>query len=83
MNTKNLCPLCGGEKEPGSTTFTADLKSGVLVVRNVPAMVCSMCGEDWIEDQTAAMLERLVEDAKKRHMQVEVVSIDSAAQMSG
>lgn len=38
------CPLCGGTKAPGATTFTADFEFGVVVVRRVPALVCSLCG---------------------------------------
>lgn len=44
------CPLCSGKVQPGTTTFTVDLTTGVVVVRNVPAWVCTQCGEDWIED---------------------------------
>jgi len=33
------CPLCGGTKKEGRTTFTVDLGSGVVVVRNVHATV--------------------------------------------
>ena len=33
----------------GKTTFTVDLGFGVVVVRDVPATVCSQCGADWIE----------------------------------
>jgi len=68
------CPLCGGEKLPGTTTFTADLGSGVVVVRSVPATVCSQCGADWIEDQVAKQLESIVDDARKKGLQVEVTS---------
>jgi len=50
------CPLCRGRKKPGRTTFTVDLGFGVVVVRDVPATVCSQCGADWIEDRTAAKL---------------------------
>lgn len=40
MMKKNFdaCPLCGGGKKPGTTTFTADLGFGVVVIRNVPAI---------------------------------------------
>jgi YgiT-type zinc finger domain-containing protein len=48
------CPTCGGDKAPGVTTFTADLGFGVVVIRNVPAMVCSQCGAEWLDDATAA-----------------------------
>ncbi|MEX0805976.1 MAG: YgiT-type zinc finger protein [Candidatus Binatia bacterium] len=69
-----LCALCGGEKLPGTTTFTADLGSGVVVVRSVPATVCNQCGADWIEDRIAKQLEDIVNDAKKKGLQVEVTS---------
>lgn len=32
----DLCPLCGGNKKAGTTTFTAELGTGVVAVRNVP-----------------------------------------------
>lgn len=70
----DLCPLCGGEKIKGSTTFTADLGSGVVVVRRVPATVCNQCGADWIEDRVAKQLEDIVDDARKKGLQVEVTS---------
>ncbi len=38
------CPLCGGNKSEGKTTFTTDLGFGVVVVRDVPATVCAQCG---------------------------------------
>ncbi|GJQ59949.1 MAG: type II toxin-antitoxin system MqsA family antitoxin [Candidatus Scalindua sp. AMX11] len=44
------CPICGGGKKAGKTTFTVDLGFGVVVVREVPATVCSQCGADWIDD---------------------------------
>jgi YgiT-type zinc finger domain-containing protein len=50
----DACPLCGGIKGPGSTTFTAELGFGVVVVRNVPATVCLQCGADWISDGVAS-----------------------------
>ncbi len=36
----DVCPLCGGNKKAGTTTFTAELGTGVVVVRNVPTTVC-------------------------------------------
>ena len=43
------CPLCGGDKKAGKTTYTVDLSFGVVVVRDVPATGCSQCGADWID----------------------------------
>ena len=69
------CPLCGGKKNPGTTTFTAELGFGVIVIRNVPATVCAQCGEEWIVDEVAGRIETLVDDARKKRLQVEVMSL--------
>ncbi len=69
------CPLCGGTKKAGQTTFTVDLGFGVVVVRNVPATVCSQCGADWIQDPIAAKLEDIVNDARRKHLTVEVTTL--------
>lgn len=66
------CPLCKGTVVQGSSTFTVDLGSGVVVVRDVPASVCSQCGEEWLDDSTAVKLENIVESARKKHVTVEV-----------
>ena len=73
------CPLCGGEKKPGTTTFAVDLKFGVVVVREVPALVCAKCGNAWIEDPVAAKLETIVEDARRKHSVIEVTQWGQAA----
>lgn len=66
------CPLCQGSVADGSTTFTVDLGEGIVVVRDIPAQVCSQCGEEWLDDSTAAKLENIVESARKKHVTVEV-----------
>ena len=59
-NSNSQCPVChGGQKLPGTTTFTVDLGFGVVVVRGVPAQVCDLCGTDWIDDPTAETLEQI------------------------
>ncbi len=72
--SKNIghCPLCGGEKQLGTTTFAVDLKTGIVVVRDVPALVCAKCGDAWIDDPVAAKLESFVEEARRKHTMVEV-----------
>jgi YgiT-type zinc finger domain-containing protein len=71
----SLCPLCGGHKAPGTTTFTADIDTGVVVVRHVRATVCTQCGEEWIDNETARKLESIVTDARAKRRQMEVVDL--------
>ena len=78
MNSKtsseDKCPLCSGLKTKGKTTFTVDFSFGVIVIRNVPATVCSQCGADWIKDDIASKIEEIVNDAEKKRMEVEITS---------
>ncbi len=71
----DTCPLYGGSKSPGTTTFTAELGFGVVVIRHVPATLCSQCGTDWIADDVAGRIEALVEEARKKRLQVEIMSL--------
>ncbi len=73
-NNASLCPICGGRKHPGTTTYSVDLGTGVVVVRNVQAQICSQCGEEWIDHQTAQKLETIVEEARAKQRQVEVLA---------
>ncbi len=71
---EDRCPICHGYKSKSTTTFTVDLKFGIVVIRDVPADVCEQCGADWISDKDAEMLENMVNDAKTKHAMIEVAS---------
>lgn len=43
-----------------------DMKFGVVVVREVPAFVCTTCGDAWIDDPVAAKLEGFVAEARRK-----------------
>lgn len=78
MTSGNKCPLCGGEKKAGQTIYSVDLGFGV-VVRNVPATICSQCSEEWIDAATAKKLEKMVSMAKKNKLQIEMVAFTEVA----
>ena len=77
--SKSKCPVCGGKCKNGKTTFTAEFGAGVVVVRNVPATVCTQCGEDWVKDVVAERLETMVAQAKKSGHQIEVSDFEKKA----
>ncbi|MFQ5751542.1 MAG: type II toxin-antitoxin system MqsA family antitoxin [bacterium] len=72
---QSLCPICGGRKEPGKTMYSVDLGTGVVVVRNVQAKICVQCGEEWIDNHAAQKLECIIEEARKRRHQIEVMAL--------
>ena len=70
-STKNICPLCGGLKKQGTATFTVDMEDTLMVIRKVPATLCSLCGNEWLSDEVAANVESIMEETKNIHRQVE------------
>jgi YgiT-type zinc finger domain-containing protein len=56
-----LCAVCGGELE--ATTITHEVKRGthIYLFQNVPAKVCSACGEIWIDEEVLQQIDRLIE----------------------
>lgn len=75
MTTLQICPMCGGHKEAGYTTFSVDLGDGLIVVRRVPATICTQCGEEWIDNKTAQQLEDIVVEARQKKHQLDVLSL--------
>ena len=51
---------------------------GLVVIRDVPATVCALCGADWIGDAIADKIERIVEEARQKHSQMEVISLKAS-----
>mgnify|MGYP005877225909 CR=1 FL=1 len=74
-NKSKTCPSCIGNLVEGETTFTVDFSIGVVVIRNVPATVCSQCGMEWLDDSITDKIENIVKEAKGKHSVVEVMSL--------
>jgi YgiT-type zinc finger domain-containing protein len=72
------CAICGSNAKIGKTTVSVDTGTGVVVVRGVPAYVCGHCGEDWLTDDSAEQVEKIVARARKGGSQIEVVALAPA-----
>ena len=67
------CVVCKyGETQEGTTTVTLTKKETVVVVKRVPAQVCSTCGEEYVDQETAAHLSAIMDSATKDGVQVYV-----------
>ena len=55
------CGICKADMEEKNVTYTEDLDYGVVVIRNVPAHVCTECGNTWYLGTIATQLEKMVD----------------------
>jgi YgiT-type zinc finger domain-containing protein len=68
------CVICKhGNAEPGRTTVTLERGPTIVVIRDVPAQVCTECGEYYVDADTSARILALAEEAVKRSAEVEVL----------
>jgi len=55
------CGICKAEMEETTVTYTEDIGQGVIVIRHVPAQVCTECGNKWYSGTVASQLEKMVD----------------------
>ena len=54
------CFMCKGTVCGGFSTFTVDMGTCIVIVKNVPALICDQCGDTCYNDETAGRLEEIV-----------------------
>lgn len=67
------CVICKqGETEPGTTTVTLERDGMTLVIKGVPARVCTNCGEEYVDESVTEQLLATVDQAARAGVQVDV-----------
>ncbi len=67
------CQICGGNFEPGFTTISKDNDTNLIVFRKVPALICSNCGEEYIDDKVLTKIEKKLSKRKDKSEQIEIL----------
>ncbi|HET6497045.1 MAG TPA: type II toxin-antitoxin system MqsA family antitoxin [Thermoleophilia bacterium] len=66
-----MCSICRqGETQPGTTTVTLERDALTFVAKDVPAMVCANCGEEYLDSSTTEQVLRMAEEAAASGVQV-------------
>jgi YgiT-type zinc finger domain-containing protein len=58
------CFFCKGELEEKETVFTAAFGECVVIIKNVPSLVCKQCGEVVHSDDVSRRLEQIITSIK-------------------
>ncbi|MFT3771523.1 MAG: type II toxin-antitoxin system MqsA family antitoxin [Minicystis sp.] len=67
------CIVCKhGETEPGRVTISVERQGVVVVIRDVPADVCTTCGEEYLSAPVMKELETAVDQAQSAGLDVAV-----------
>ena len=73
-----VCPTCKGSIYIGTAVFRVKIGNGILVLEDVPAEICSLCGEKWFSDEVMIKIEAIANDVRSRHVKFEIITFDAA-----
>ena len=75
-----MCLYCKNKvMNDSTTTHVVNYKNCIIVIKNVPCLECSQCGEKYYTDEVAERLELIVDTAKKLMQEVAVIDYKQAA----
>ena len=77
-NKVKRCPLCGGEMHDGVTTIPFLIGQKVMVIKDVPAEICSDCGEAYMKSSVVDKIESVLDRLEELHSEMSVVHYEAA-----
>ncbi len=71
------CPLCSGQLEEKTITHPQEYRGRIIILENVPAEVCSQCGEVLLRPDVLERVQEVVwaETAPRRTTRVPVYDL--------
>ena len=74
------CLICKqADTQPGTATLTLRHGASTFIVNDVPAQVCPNCGEEYVDADVAARLQRSAEAIARSGKALDVRSFADAA----
>jgi YgiT-type zinc finger domain-containing protein len=73
------CALCKvGTTEKGTVTVTLERNGAIVLIKNVPAEVCTNCGHYYLSEETTRAIMKTGNDAIEKGAELEVVKLKVA-----
>jgi len=78
INKVKRCPLCDGEMRDGITAIPFLVSEKVVVIKDVPAEICSECGEAYMKSSVVDKVESVLDKLEALHSEMSVVHYAAA-----
>lgn len=66
MTPKN-CNFCKGDLQEDTTEFIGRIKDQVVIISNIPALVCTQCQEAYYTPKTSREIDKIMKQAHEGH----------------
>lgn len=72
------CFFCKGNMKEDKTVHVVELQNGcIIVVKNVPCLKCTQCGETWLSGTVVAQIETIVDTLENALTEIAVVDYET------
>ena len=68
------CFMCKGKLEEKNTTFMVELDNCIIILKNVPSLVCEQCGEVLYSNEVSKQLEKLVNAVRNSITEITIIN---------
>ena len=67
------CTICNqAEPQAGAVTVTLERDGAIFVMKDVPALLCPNCGEEYVSERVSARVLKLAEQAFDEGVKLDV-----------
>lgn len=70
------CFMCKGDMINKNTNYILDLDRSIIIIKNVPSLVCDQCGEVFYENEIMKRIEKIIDIFKNALTEIAVVYYD-------
>ena len=76
LEGNNRCPVCGGHMKRGRATVPFLLPNAVVLIKDIPAEVCSSCHEPYTTGKVTDRIMSLLQPFRTVRAEVLILSYD-------
>lgn len=70
------CFMCKGDMINKNTNYILDLEGSIIIIKNVPSLVCNQCGEVFYENEVMKRIEKIIDIFKNALTEIAIVNYD-------
>lgn len=70
------CFMCKGNTINKNTNYILDLDGTIIIIKNVPSLVCNQCGEIFYENDVMKKIECIVDIYRNTLTEIAIVNYD-------
>jgi len=68
------CTICDSELIQSKVNHIVDFDNHIIIIKEVPALVCEQCGEYYLDNEIALKVENIIDKVYQNHAEIFVVN---------